>query len=92
MSMCCMGTDFDLSEMFHFFACLRLRFASEVVRKRFFPIAIFSIAIFAVIAIIACTAAKAFEDQTWTAFVILLVVSLQVLLSRYVPYSANGFF
>ena len=69
----------DILEMFPFFACLRLRVTSEVFRTNFFPIAILSVAIFLVIAIIACTAAKAFEEQTWTAFAILLVVSLQVL-------------
>ena len=69
--------------MFHFFACLRHRVTSEVFTTKFVPIAIVSVAIFLVIAIIACTAAKAFEEQTWTAFVILLVVSIQVLGSSY---------
>ena len=73
--------------MFHFYACLRLRFSSKVFTTKFVPIAILSLAIFLVIAVIACTAAKAFEDQTWAAFAILIVVSCQVLLfflvSRY---------
>ena len=68
----------DLLEMFHFFACLRVRVTSEVFTTKFVPIATLSVAIFLVIAIIACTAAKAFEEQTWTAFAILLVVSVQV--------------
>ena len=50
----------------------------EVLRSKFLPIALFSVAIFIVIATIACTAAKAFEEPTWTAFAILLVVSIQV--------------
>ena len=65
--------------MFHFFACLRVRVTSEAFTAKFVPIATLSVAIFLVIAIIACTAAKAFEEQTWTAFAILLVVSVQVL-------------
>ena len=69
--------------MFHFFACLRHRVTSEVFTTKFVPIAIVSVAIFLVIAIIACTAAKAFEEQTWTAFAILLVVSVQVLVISY---------
>ena len=68
-----------LLEMFHFFACLRVRVTSKVFTTKFVPIATLSVAIFLVIAIIACTAAKAFEEQTWTAFAILLVVSVQVL-------------
>ena len=64
--------------MFHFFACLRVRVTSEAFTTKFVPIATLSVAIFLVIAIIACTAAKAFEEQTWTAFAILLVVSVQV--------------
>ena len=65
--------------MFHFFSCLRVRVTSEAFTTKFVPIATLSVAIFLVIAIIACTAAKAFEEQTWTAFAILLVVSVQVL-------------
>ena len=61
--------------MFHFFACLRRRVTSEVFMTKFVPIAIISVAIFLVIAIIACTAAKAFEEQTWTAFGMLLECS-----------------
>ena len=71
--------------MFHFFACLRLRFSSKVFTTKFVPIAILSLAIFLVIAVIACTAAKAFEEQTWTAFGILLVVSIQVLGTSQIP-------
>ena len=70
----------DISEMFPFgfFACLRLMLTSEAVRRKFVLVAIFSIAILLVVAIIACTTAKAFKEDTWMAFAILLVVSIQV--------------
>ena len=67
-----------LSEMYSFFVFWRVCLTPEVVRSKLLSIAILSVAIFTVIAIIACTAAKAFEEQTWTAFAILLVVSIQV--------------
>ena len=67
-----------LSEMYPFFVFWRVCLTSEVVRSKLLSIAILSVAIFTVIAIIACTAAKAFEEQTWTAFAILLVTSIQV--------------
>ena len=67
--------------MFPLLVCWRLSLTSKVskvLRSKFFPVALFSVATFIVIATIACTAAKAFEEQTWTAFAILLVVSMQV--------------
>ena len=71
-------TILDISEMYPFFMCWRLNLAYGLPRSKFFPIALFSVAVFIVIATIACTAAKAFEEQTCTAFTILLVVSIQV--------------
>ena len=67
--------------MFPLLVCWRLSLTSKVskvLRSKFFPVALFSVATFIVIATIACTAAKAFEEQTWTAFVLLFVVSVQV--------------
>ena len=64
--------------MYLLLVCWRLSLTSKVRRSKLFPISILAIATFVVIATIACTAAKAFEEPTWTAFAILLVVSIQV--------------
>ena len=69
----------DISEMYPLFVCWRLIFTSEALKSKIFPVAILSVAAFIVIAIIACTAKKAFDEQTWTAFAVLLVVTIQVL-------------
>ena len=69
----------DISEMYPLFVCWRLIFTSKALKSKIFPVAILSVAAFIVIAIIACTAKKAFDEQTWTAFAVLLVVSIQVL-------------
>ena len=69
---------FNFSQMYPLFVCWRLSLSSGVLRSKFLPIGLLSVALSIVVATIACVATKALEEQTWAAFAILLVVSIQV--------------